>query len=242
MTQQVVLKDVPLFSQLSDETLVEVTAALKPRALQAGEILFNRGDPGNELIIVDQGRISIYEPQVGAPAVGKAIRIFQPGQMLGEMALVDQKPRSLSARAEEASVVLTLAGEDFQHLLRENETIVLSVMRGLSERIRYTTDFLGEVRRWVQSMAVGDYQASTNLSTNTQYQDATLATLAAEFATMAAKVQEREDQLRQEVAQLRIEIDESKRKQDVQDIVGSDYYLRLKDKIKKMREEMSEDE
>ena len=65
-----------------------------------------------------------------------------------------------------------------------------------------------------------------------KYQDSTLAALAAEFAQMAAQVQEREDQLRKEVAQLKIEIDDFQRKKDVQEIVGSDYYLRLKEKVK----------
>ena len=65
--------------------------------------------------------------------------------------------------------------------------------------------------------------------------DQTLSTLAAEFAQMAARVQEREDILRKEVAQLRIEIDEAKRKQEVQRIVGSEYYQSLKERAKELR-------
>jgi len=60
--------------------------------------------------------------------------------------------------------------------------------------------------------------------------------LAAEFAQMAARVQEREETLRKEVAQLRIQIDESKRKQEAQSIMDSDYYKSLKEKAKKLRQ------
>ncbi len=233
-------KSITLFSQLSDEALASVTAALTQRRLAAGEILFNQGDPGDELIVVRQGKIAIFVPTAGAPAGGQAIRHFQPGEMLGEMALIDRKPRSVSARAEEPSEILALSGEAFRRMLTENPETALSVMAGLSERIRYTTDFLGEVRTWVRRMAEGNYQSGAAPAEAQPFRDPTLSALAAEFAQMAARVQEREDTLRQEVARLRIEIDESKRKQDAEQIMGTEYYQSLKEKVKSLRRQRDE--
>jgi CRP/FNR family cyclic AMP-dependent transcriptional regulator len=234
MSVNINLRDVTLFSRLSDQSLAEVASALIPRELSAGEILFNQGDPGDELVIVEDGSVAIFMPVEGDSADVQPIRVFQPGEMLGEMALIDQKPRSLSARAEGSARILTLSGDDFRRILEQNPEMAISVMAGLNDRIRYTTDFLGEVRIWVQRMAEGDYKTSS-LMEKGKYEDQTLATLAAEFAQMAARVQEREDTLRQEVAQLRIEIDEAKRKQEVQRIVGSEYYQSLKERAKELR-------
>lgn len=234
MDAQFALKNVTMFSQLSPEALAEVTAALKPRELSAGEILFNQGDPGNELIIVKEGSVAIFVPVEGAPGGGQAIRIFQPGELLGEMALIDRKPRSASARAEQPSKILTLKESDFQRLLSQHPEMALSVMSGLNDRIRYTTDFLGEVRTWVRRVAEGNYQTSGLVESN-KFEDKNMATLAAEFATMAARVQEREEILKKEVIALRIEIDDAKRKQDAEKIMGSDYYKNLKERARLMR-------
>ena len=97
------------------------------------------------------------------------------------MALIDQKPRSTSARAEETSSIYALSGEAFHKILGQNPEMAVSVMAGLNDRIRYTTEFLGEVRNWVRRMAEGNYQTGGVMESN-KYTDPTLANLAAEFA------------------------------------------------------------
>jgi hypothetical protein len=129
---------------------------------------------------------------------------------------------------------LALKGEDFQRALTKNPEMALSVMAGLSDRIRYTTDFLGEVRIWVKRIAEGNYQTRGVVDAD-KFKDQTLSALAGEFARMAAEVKEREETLRREVAQLRIEIDQTKRKQDSERIMGSDYYKSLKERAGIMR-------
>ncbi len=233
---EIALNRIALFAQLPAEALAEVEGLLQPRALAAGEILFHQGDPGDELIIVQDGQVSIYVPEPGAPEKGQPIRVFTSGGMLGEMALVDQQPRSASARAETAAHILTLRRDDFQRLVAENPDMSAALMGGLSERIRYTTDFLGEVRQWVQRITAGDYQAGMAVEDSGKYQDPTLATLAAEFSAMAAQVKQREETLKQEVAMLRIEIDEARRREEASQIMDSDFYRSLKEKARSMRQ------
>lgn len=234
MTSNIDLKSITMFSQLSDDALAELAKELKPRQLAAGELLFNQGDPGDELMVVEEGKVAIFVPAPGAPAEGQPIRVFQAGELLGEMALIDRKPRSASARAEEPSRVLTLKGDDFQRALIDNPEMALSVMAGLSDRIRYTTDFLGEVRTWVKRIAEGNYQTKGVVDSE-KFKDQTLSALAAEFARMAGEVKEREETLRREVAQLRIEIDQTKRKQESAKIMGSEYYKSLKERAESLR-------
>jgi CRP-like cAMP-binding protein len=232
---EISLKEIPLFNNLPDNTLAEIKRALQTRQLKAGEVLFNQGDPGDELILVKEGEISIYAPIEGSKGNERPIRVFKPGEMLGEMAIIDEQPRSLSARAKAASTILTLEQNQFKELLSENPEMGFAVMAGLNDRIRYTTDFLSEVREWVQRIASGSYQSSELAEESDKYEDETLSTLAAEFAQMAAQVQEREEELRKEVLELRIAIDESKRKEDVEEILDSEFYRDLKAKAKKMK-------
>jgi CRP-like cAMP-binding protein len=238
MTLTVLLKKIAFFKPLSDEAIEKVAGGLKPRILQAGEVLFNLGDPGDELIIVQEGKIAIYVPDANRPQSGQSLRIFQSGDILGEMALIDRLPRSASARAETTAVIAALDIETFKDLIENHPEVALGVMSGLSGKIRYTTDFIGEVRQWMKKMADGNYQG---IETPADLQDSSLSALAADFVRMAARVREREEKLQQEVAQLRIEIDETKRRQEVTQITESDYYISLKEKLKALRDENDED-
>jgi CRP-like cAMP-binding protein len=64
---------------LNDEALEEVRSNLKERQLAAGEIIFNQGDPGDELIIVEGGVLSIFMPIERKDHDIQAIRVFKPG-------------------------------------------------------------------------------------------------------------------------------------------------------------------
>jgi hypothetical protein len=171
------------------------------------------------------------------------------------MALIDNQPRSLSARALEASRVLVLGGDNFRYFVEQDPKMAYAVMYGLSDRIRYTTEFLNEVRSWVGRVTQGDYTSDqfldevrgwvqqvsegdyTESPKPAQYKDQTLATLAAEFAKMAAMVQQREKELQMEIAQLKIEINEAKRKEDVEGIKESEFFRSIQAQAKAIRQQ-----
>lgn len=229
-----ILQKNPMFKSLSPTEAETLAGRLKTRSLRAGEVLFSLGDPGDEMILVREGQLSIYMPDPGKPEAGQPLRIFKPGDILGEMALIDHLPRSASARAESDSTIASLGLDDFRDLLAGEPEVAMSVMNGLSGRIRYTTDFIGEVRQWVQRLAEGNYDA---IKAPAEVADTSLSALAADFVRMAAQVREREEKLRQEVAELRIQIDETKRKEQFKEITQSEYYLSMKEKLRAMREE-----
>ncbi len=253
MTRSNALEQIYIFERLSPETLANVANALETRHYAAGTVLFNKGDPGDEMFIVQTGSIAIYEPSADEPGRERPLRIFRAGQMFGEMALIDFMPRTLSARVLEPTQALVLRGDHFRQLLHDHE-MALAVMAALNDRIRYTTDFLGEVREWIGRMAQGQYETAQFFSDmqdwvkqlaegeyeqpvkpGAGYRDPTLAALAADFARMAAHVREREDALRQEIAQLQIEIDQAKRKRHVDEITESDYFKDIKARARDLR-------
>jgi CRP-like cAMP-binding protein len=247
------LRQVYMFGQLSDETLAEVTSALEMREFKAGQVLFHKGDPGHELFIVKEGSVAIYEPSEDKPGQERPLRIFRSGETFGEMAVIDFQPRTLSARTMQPTQLLVLEGEDFRRLLGD-QAMALGVMASLNDRIRYTTQFLGEVREWIGRIASGQYETAQffsdmqewvkqvaegeyeqPLKAGTAYRDRTIATLASEFARMAAQVREREDALRREIAQLKIEIDEAKKKRQVDEIADSDFFKDIKSRARDLR-------
>lgn len=233
MVEAVNLRAVELFAALPDETLAELAAVLVPRALPEGTVLFNQGEPGDEMYIVRRGSIALYIPNPEQPGEERPIRIVGAGEVLGEMALIDNQPRSVSGRAVEPVEILVLTGDEFRRLLRAHPEMALAVMSGLNNRIRYTTDFLGEVREWVRRVAAGEYERS--FSPKTEYRDRSIAALAAEFAQMAAQVRKREEALRQEIVDLRIEIDQAKKERQVGEIVESEYFQNLRAQAARLR-------
>jgi CRP-like cAMP-binding protein len=237
------LRNIYLFQRLSDARLHEVEAALKRRSLQPGEVLFEMGDPGDALIIVEEGEIAIYAPDDDHPGEEPPLRLFGPDEALGEMSLIDHQPRSLSARAAGGpAVVRLLALEDFRRFLAEDPDLAMAVMEGLSDRIRYTTDFLTEVREWVERVSAGDYEHTPDPNEASSYDDEALSTLAQDFATMATRVKQREERLKREIVKLQIEIDEQKRREEVETITNTDFFMDLKSKASEMREAMKDDD
>jgi CRP-like cAMP-binding protein len=225
-------EDVDLFRNLSDEAHAELAAMVQTRQLDAGEILFRIGDPSDELIIIQAGRLALFASQGKAES---ASRVLGPGEVLGEMALIDGAPRSLSARAIEPTTLQVLSGEDFRDLLGRYPDVAFAVMAGLNDRIRCTTTFLTEVRTWVRHVAEGAY--NRRIEPRDTYADPSIAALAAEFAQMAARVQQREEALQQEVQrlQLRIEIDDAKQDRQLEGITASDYFQQLKQRARDIR-------
>lgn len=254
--------DVPIFRRLSADRLAEVGRELERRTLAAGQILFNQGEPGEELFIVQDGCVAIFAPGDGPPGQENALRLFGAGDVLGEMAVIDHQPRSLSARAVEPTRLLVWRGDSFCRLVEQDPEMSLAVMGGLNDRIRYTTEFLNQVRHWVGRMSAGKYRSEQFVhemeewvrqvtggdaaggpgGVTVRYHDEMLATLAAQFAQMATQVREREEALRRQVEQLRIEIDVARKQRQVSEIVDTEFFQSLKERAATLRRRRDDDE
>ena len=94
-----------------------------------------------------------------------------------------------------------------------------------------------DARAYVTAIAEGDYERTRgDGETSNQYSDETLSALAAEFATMAAKVKQREEELKQQIVELKIAIDQSQREEEVKRVTASRNFEDLRAKAKAMRE------
>ena len=100
----------------------------------AREILFKEGDPGNGMYVVDEGRLEILlgaddpEPRV--------IAHVGPGGIIGEMAIIDDRPRSATARAEVDSALRFIPRDDVLGLFSQSPQLMLALMRYFTLRMR----------------------------------------------------------------------------------------------------------
>ena len=135
-----ILKNVPLLQFLSDEDLAQLSLSLRVQRLRKKHALFRKGDEGTALYIIRKGKVKIVLPsKVGEEVI---LTIFSEGDFLGEMSLLDEKPRSADAVAMEESEVYVLNRTDFLSFLQENENAIKCILSCLSERLRKTDDLL----------------------------------------------------------------------------------------------------
>ncbi len=124
----------------------EVTAVLllaEPRIVAQRDWLFRRGDVSDGVWLIEEGMVNVY---AAMDDVSTRLAAFVPGQFVGEMSLVDGKPRSASVRAEVPVRALLLSAANLAALLERHPEAAMKVMgniaRELSARVRSTSALL----------------------------------------------------------------------------------------------------
>ena len=135
---------VQLFAGLGPEALELVARATTEEAHPIGTLIFRHGDPGEKLYLILEGRVRISRD---VPGMGEeALAVLGPGAVFGEMALLDDAPRSADARVHERCRVLSIPKDAFEDLLFLHKDlayeVLWSVVRMLARRLRETNDKL----------------------------------------------------------------------------------------------------
>jgi CRP/FNR family cyclic AMP-dependent transcriptional regulator len=132
-----------LLSDLQGVELEEVAALARRRTYRRGEVVFHRGDPGDVLHIVCQGRLKVVLP---AESGGEAVlAIVGPGGLFGEMALLDGEPRSASVVALERAETAVLGRREFLQLMRRCPSAAERLLIGLVRTIRQRSEEVSDL-------------------------------------------------------------------------------------------------
>jgi CRP-like cAMP-binding protein len=122
----------PLFAGLPHRLLARLGTRFLEKAYHAGEIVFQEGDPGRALFVIVEGTVEITQ----STAQGEyALRTLGPGDAFGELALIDDFPRSATARVATLARLLILYKSDFDALMDGHTPITNMVMRNLAHRL-----------------------------------------------------------------------------------------------------------
>jgi CRP/FNR family cyclic AMP-dependent transcriptional regulator len=135
------VRQIALFKHIDDIQLQKIATVLHERRYRKGTIIFQKGEEGSSLFIVCKGRVRIYLTSDDGQGREATVRIYRPYSTFGELAVLDGAPRSASAAALDEVSALVLQRADFLQLLRDNFDLVQQILRLLTERVRYTTEY-----------------------------------------------------------------------------------------------------
>jgi CRP-like cAMP-binding protein len=139
-----VLRHCALFESLSADQLGKVAEVATPRDHQAGEAIFREGSLGDEMYVVVSGTVRISKEIPGAGE--EALTLLGPGSYFGEMAAIDDAPRSADAVAHTACSLLAVRREDLDRVMFLDKDLAYALLwafvRTLSSRLRETSEKL----------------------------------------------------------------------------------------------------
>jgi CRP-like cAMP-binding protein len=241
------LQKLPLFDGLPDEIIDDMAGEVSSRKLTKDEVLFSRGGPGESLFVIRTGWVKITT--VDGDGDELVLNHCGPSEVIGEMALIDKEPRSASVVALSPVEVIELKRNTFMEALYKQPLLAVDVMRNLSGRIRYATTYIEKAIEWSHRIAEGDYGFAMSQIQNVQStmireksDEARAGQLLSAFFEMVQGVQEREENLKQQLRELSIEVDETKRKQEFESLTESTFFSNLKSAAQRMREERDKTE
>jgi CRP/FNR family cyclic AMP-dependent transcriptional regulator len=132
-----ILQSLPLFKGLDNRALHQLAKNTRLREFQAGEVICYQGDPGSTCHFVIQGRVRVF--LVGEDGRELSVRILVPGEIFGEMALLEGLPRSANVEALENTQTLEIAHDVLLDCLRKSPVLALNLLQDLSARLRSST-------------------------------------------------------------------------------------------------------
>ncbi len=141
-----VLKKVPLFKGMRKSELHEIEKLIHQRRYRTDETVFYEGEPGVGMYIVLKGTIAIYKDTAEAEGKREELARLGHGEFFGELALLDESPRSASAVALEDSEILGLFRPDLLELIerkpRLGNKLLFELAHLIGERLKHTNDEL----------------------------------------------------------------------------------------------------
>ena len=129
-----------LLRDLGSQTLDRILQYSIIKRFPAGEAIFREGDPGDCLYGVLSGQVRIFN--IGTEMREVLLNILQPGNLFGEVALIDDRPRTASASAVTDCELLTMHRHHFIPLLQNDSRLAVHMLTLLCDRVRWTSTII----------------------------------------------------------------------------------------------------
>jgi CRP/FNR family transcriptional regulator, cyclic AMP receptor protein len=122
------LKNAPLFEGLSREELTQLARVTEDLEASPGDVLCKEGEIGHEFFVIVDGEIEVTRK-------GRKLATRGGGEFVGEIALLEQIPRTATVKAKTPLRFFVLTQTDFQHLVNQNPSVERKVLRALARRV-----------------------------------------------------------------------------------------------------------
>jgi len=186
------LSKVSLFSSLSDKALLDLSAITIEQMIPGKTTVFKEGDPGDALYIIKNGKINVLKrTSSGQESV---LATLGKDAIIGDMAIIDDMPRSASVATVQDTVFLVITKEDFKNLLGTVPEIGFQILKLMTERLRKTNAALKELEASAMQMedvirVISKIARKSNLlSLNASIEAARVGTAGAAFSVVAAEM------------------------------------------------------
>ena len=241
MSEKIVkaLKRSSWFQSLPEEVLKDLATKVISYELEKDEVLIQKNDKGDSVFYIYDGWVKI----VAGDALGGEVVLnhLGPGEFVGELSLVDQKPRSASVVALSTIRALELKRDDFINILNENPEIALHIIANISSRMRFTSTYVEKAIQWSYRIAGGDYDLAsdeiqkTNIIDTSKPDDVRANRFLDAFFRMLEGIKSREDALKTQLVQLTIEIDQAMRDEEIDSVINSEIFQKIKAESTQLR-------
>lgn len=196
MRVMVTLESVPLFRNLTPAEMQDLRAIAREQRFTAGARVFGEGDPGDCVYIVGDGLVEI------SGLVGEGVRrVFSQlgaGEIFGEMAVVEQRPRSATATALKETGVYCIQRDEMLVLLQRSPTLAFNVLQEISHRLReFNKRYLREVVEAERLAVLGTFARSIVHDLKTPL---TIITLSAETVSLPTALPEKRAQAQERIS------------------------------------------
>jgi CRP/FNR family cyclic AMP-dependent transcriptional regulator len=141
--RMVVLKKVPVFTNLSESELAFLAERARPRAYSTGETVFTEGEPCQGLFVVESGAVKIFK--LSAAGREQVLTFERAGSSVAELPVFDGGDYPASAVAAEDSKLLFLSKEDFHRLCVAHPEVALKILRVIGSRLRLLVNIIEEL-------------------------------------------------------------------------------------------------
>ncbi|MEP6895305.1 MAG: HEAT repeat domain-containing protein, partial [Chloroflexota bacterium] len=133
MERVLILREIPIFADLTAEDLERIAHIASEQWHPAGSIICRQGEEGNVMFVIVSGQVQIVSGSEGRQQI---LAEREPGDFIGEMAIIDPAPRSAGMVAKSETRVLAIEGEAFKSILRDRPDVSLAVLQSISRRLR----------------------------------------------------------------------------------------------------------
>lgn len=135
-----IFKQVDFLRSLDEDVLERIISAFKETPYSKEQVIFEEGEIGDCFYIVKSGMVALTKRSSLEGNITGELSFFKPCDYFGELALIDDEPRSGTATASEDTVLLEVCKENFLNTCRAHPEVLFSVVRTISRRIRETND------------------------------------------------------------------------------------------------------
>ena len=125
------LRNIPLFTNMSDTDIQQVCGIIQEVELEAGEVLFEQGSVGDKAYAIREGSLEILTESSGREVL---LAVRGPGDVIGEMSLLEQEPRMATVRARTATTLIVITKQQFNQIMEVSPSATRSLLDTVLQR------------------------------------------------------------------------------------------------------------